>query len=283
MKDLSQFKDEEILTQTKTLIATERRAHAEFLIYLAEVDARKLYLPEGYSSLFSFCTGALGLSEASASKRIQLARCSIKFPVVLGHIARNELTLSNASLLAPALTQDNHEALLGAALHKPKRTVEKMMATHFPKPDAPEKIKPLSATRTKFEFSADDEVAAMFRTLQDRLRRKFPEGRMEDIVRESFRLLVEQTNPAREPSRKVTPRPVKHTRRSPANVTRAVWKKDGERCTFVSASGKQCEGTAFLELDHVIPWSLGGSSQDAANFTVRCRAHNAWRGGAIRA
>ncbi len=33
---------------------------------------------------------------------------------------------------------------------------------------------------------------------------------MEDIVRESFRLLVEQTDPAREPSRKVTPRPVKH-------------------------------------------------------------------------
>lgn len=280
MKDLSQFKDEEILTQTKALIATERRAHAEFLIYLAEVDARKLFLPEGYSSLFSFCTGALGLSEASASKRIQLARCSTKFPVVLGHIACNELTLSNASLLAPALTHENHRTLLDAALHKPKREVEKMMAAHFPKPDAPEKIRPLNATRTKFEFSADDEVVAMFRTLQARLRRKFPEGRMEDIVRETFHLLVRQTNPAREPSRKVAPRVTKHFRRSPANVARAVWKKDGERCTFVASNGKRCDGATFLELDHVIPRSLGGSSQDEKNLTVRCRAHNAWRGGA---
>lgn len=145
------------------------------------------------------------------------------------------------------------------------------------KSPAPE---PLSATRTKFQFSGDEEMVAMFKALQDRFRRKYPQGRIEDIVKESFKLLLEESDPAREPSRKIQPKVTKHTRRIPSAVKREVWRKDGARCSFVSECGVHCDGTAYLELDHVIPWSLGGSSRDADNLTVRCRAHNAWRGGA---
>jgi 5-methylcytosine-specific restriction endonuclease McrA len=313
MYDFSGFKDEELLLKTDSLIKTERRGHAESLAALREVDVRKLYLREAYSSLFAFCTKRLGLSESSAAKRTQVARLSARFPVVLEFISRAELTMANASVLAPHLTVENHLRLLQEASGKTRSEVEKLVAVHFPEPDIkeslrrlpepkvtfpgegkveptpppvtprpprPERVEPLSARRTKFEFSGDDELVAMYRTLQDRLRRKFPKGRMEDLVREAFTLLLEKTDPAREPKRKVTPKPSKHTRTAPKPVARQVFKRDGSQCTYVSPGGTRCDAKAFLELDHIIPWSLGGSSRDPNNLTLRCRPHNAWRGGA---
>lgn len=302
MHEVRGMRNEEVLEGAKRLIALERKGQAEFLVYLAEVETRKLYLPE-HSSLFGFCMNELGLSEPSTSKRIQVSRCAVKFPVILEHIARNELTLTNVSLLAPHVTEANHLTLINGALRKPKREVERLVATHFPKPDVveairklpeprtfagecapvsirPERVEPLTATRTKFEFSADEKFVEVFRQVQARMRRKFPAGRIEDLAREAFQLLLEKTDPAREPERKVAARPSRHTRRPPASVSREVWRKDGERCTFTSHEGAPCEARAFLELDHIVPWSLGGTSRDAGNLTVRCRAHNAWRGGA---
>jgi len=59
----------------------------------------------------------------------------------------------------------------------------------------------------------------------------------------------------------------------PADVRRTVHKRDGGRCTFVSASGKRCGETAFLELDHILPVAMGGKST-AENLRERCRTHN---------
>ncbi len=52
---------------------------------------------------------------------------------------------------------------------------------------------------------------------------------------------------------------------------RAVFERDGERCTFTDAAGNRCPATTWLELDHVIPGARGGTSE-AGNLRVRCRA-----------
>jgi hypothetical protein len=59
----------------------------------------------------------------------------------------------------------------------------------------------------------------------------------------------------------------------PAVVRRAVWKRDGGRCTFVSADGRRCGSTWKLELDHVQAAALGGPPT-LANLRLRCRPHN---------
>lgn len=100
-----------------------------------EVDARRLYLGEGYSSLFTFCTQALHLSEHAAYGRIEAARAARKFPVLLERLAGGDLTLTSVCLLAPHLTDANHDAVLEQAAHKPKRDVEQIVAGLAPKPD----------------------------------------------------------------------------------------------------------------------------------------------------
>ena len=89
-----------------------------------EIDVRRLYLREGCSSLFTYCTQVLHLAEGAADNRIEAARAARRFPAVLDALARGEITLTTIRLLAPHLTDDNHSGLIAAAQHKSKRDVE---------------------------------------------------------------------------------------------------------------------------------------------------------------
>jgi len=59
----------------------------------------------------------------------------------------------------------------------------------------------------------------------------------------------------------------------PAPIRRAVWERDGGRCTFVSQDGHRCEERRLLEFDHIQPFALGGETT-RENTRLRCRAHN---------
>jgi 5-methylcytosine-specific restriction endonuclease McrA len=63
-------------------------------------------------------------------------------------------------------------------------------------------------------------------------------------------------------------------RHIPADVNRAVWRRDGHCCAFVGPAGR-CTETKYLELHHRIPWALGGPST-TDNLSVRCRLHNVY-------
>ena len=115
----------------------ERAATAELITLLAEFDRRQLYLADGHSSLFVFCTDVLHMSEASAYHRIHAARAARKWPVVLEHLRAGFVTLGALGILAPHLTDANREALLAEARHKSKRDVERIVARIRPKPDVP--------------------------------------------------------------------------------------------------------------------------------------------------
>jgi 5-methylcytosine-specific restriction endonuclease McrA len=65
------------------------------------------------------------------------------------------------------------------------------------------------------------------------------------------------------------------TRHIPAAVRKAIYERDGGRCTFVGAEGQRCGSRMHLEFDHVVPWAMGGASTEA-NLRLRCRTHNQW-------
>jgi hypothetical protein len=81
----------------------ERHSIADLIAGLAELDMRRLYLAAGYSSLVTYCTRVLQLSEHAAYGRIEAARAVRRFPVLLGRLASGDLTLAAVCLLAPVL------------------------------------------------------------------------------------------------------------------------------------------------------------------------------------
>ena len=116
--------DSELLAQVTAFAERERHSTADLIAALAELDVRRLYLAAGYSSLFTYCTQVLHLSEHAAYGRIEAARAVRRFPVILGRLTSGDLTLTAVCLLAPVMTDDNHLELLEAARHKSKRDVE---------------------------------------------------------------------------------------------------------------------------------------------------------------
>jgi hypothetical protein len=137
------FSDRELLAEVTRLAASEREATARLVASLAEVDARRLYLSEGCTSLFTYCTQVLHLSEHAAYNRIEAARAARRFPQILERLAEGSIHLTAVRLLAPTLTPENHRTLLDAARHKSKRDIEHLLAQMNPKPDVAASIRKL--------------------------------------------------------------------------------------------------------------------------------------------
>ena len=93
LESLTRLPDDQLLKEAVARARTECGATAGLVAVLAEVDARRLYLAVGYSSLFVYCTRALRLSEHAAYNRIEAARAARKFPVILRLIADGSVTL----------------------------------------------------------------------------------------------------------------------------------------------------------------------------------------------
>ena len=153
--------DADLIAKLKRLVANEREATTELLRSLMEFDARRLYLGEGYPSLFAYCTQVLHYAEHAALNRIEVARAARRLPALLEHIADGRLHLTGARLLAPHLTDENADALLSAARHKSKREIEELIAALKPRPDAAPMVRQLS-TSTVCPSSSAEPAASTF-------------------------------------------------------------------------------------------------------------------------
>ena len=141
--------DDDLVEQVKHFAACERRASVALIRSLVEFDARRLYLREGCSSLFTYCTHVLHLSEGSAYNRIETARAARRYPKVLEALERGDLTLTAVRLLAPHLTPANHGEVLAAARHRSKQGIQELIASLTPRPAAATIIRRVAPQPTK--------------------------------------------------------------------------------------------------------------------------------------
>jgi hypothetical protein len=139
--------DAELAAEMKRLAGCERETTAALISHLAEFDARRLYLGAGFSSLFTYCTEVLRLSEHEAYNRIVAARVGQRFPIIRDMLGEGSLNLTSVRLLGPHLTDENHGKLLVGACGKSKREVEELIARHFPQPDVPCSVRKLPAAK----------------------------------------------------------------------------------------------------------------------------------------
>ena len=82
-----------------------------------------------------YCRDYLHPGEGAAYRRIEAARASRRFPVILQLIADGSATLTNLGLVAPRLTETNHAEVLSEIRHKTKTQVEVLVARLKPRPD----------------------------------------------------------------------------------------------------------------------------------------------------
>ena len=131
---LTHVSDRDLLRHLACLVAKDRNTTAELLAHIAEVDARRLYLPAGFPSMFLYGVHQLHLSEESAFKWIRAARTARQFPAIFEAVAEGRLHLSAVLMLAPHLTPENADELLAAATHKTRAEIEQFARAAVPSP-----------------------------------------------------------------------------------------------------------------------------------------------------
>jgi hypothetical protein len=91
---IAELSDAALVAHVTVLAQRERDSTADLIASLAELDARRLYLGAGYSSLFAYCTQVLHLSEHAAYGRIEAARNA------LSHAARLKAQQTTPAIVA---------------------------------------------------------------------------------------------------------------------------------------------------------------------------------------
>ena len=304
----------ELLEEVQALAACERKATARLIASLMELDSRRLYLGEGCSSLFTYCTQVLHLSEHAAYGRIEAARAARRFPILLERLADGSMTLTTVCLLAAHLTPENQHDVLAAARHKSKREVEQLVASlrpmppvasvvrklpstplvagrqvipasdgapdplvlHTPVPPArPTVVRPLTLETYKIQFTMSREMHDRLREAQDLMRHVVPNGDPSAIFDRALTLLLEDLHKTRDAAT-ARPRGLSDIDDTSRHVAAKIKREVWTR------DGGQC---AFIGANgrctergfleyHHVVPYAAGGRTTAANLSLRCRAHN---------
>jgi 5-methylcytosine-specific restriction endonuclease McrA len=139
---------------------------------------------------------------------------------------------------------------------------------------APAKVTARSAGRFAWQLTANQHMQDLLEEAQELIGHAGPRD-LASVLERALTLLVESLRKSKhaETSRPRAPRETANGRHVPAAVARAVWERDGHQCTFRGDDGRRCSERSDLQMDHVIPFALGGRTT-VENLRLLCRAHN---------
>jgi hypothetical protein len=299
--------NDELIAAIHDLARRSCAVEADLLVYLGEIDERKLYLDRAFSSMFAFCTRELGFSEGAAYNRILVARIARKLPAIIDAARSGQVHLAGLRLLAPHLTGENHADLIRRAAGRTKEEIAELVAALAPRPPVPTMIRrlpdrpslpplalvhpvlkpsakaspavlPLAEDTYKLQLSITREFRDEIREAQDLLRHRVPDGDLAKILRAGLKLLMADVKKDRFGVGRKTRTKARDTvetdsRHVPDAMKRAVYERDGGRCVFVDDRGKRCEETGALEIDHVDGFART-HRHDLDELRLLCPAHN---------
>lgn len=295
MEMLSRFTNQELNHKIQYFVREERRATVEVLRLLREIERRMVYAELGYPSLFSYCTGELGYSEAAASRRIEAMRAMRDVVEIEKKIESGELSLSAVAQARVAIRAHERETKVKVTAEQKKsvilqlsglskRAAEKVLVRELPVTLSTQPIpeRPLATGGTRVTLDLTQEEMAVIedlRRLQNKtqstkdlllnlakkeLAKKKRERGEAPLIRESKQTIKAITPPAEE------------TGHFSASVKRLAWQKAESQCEYVSPAGHRCEARHRLEFDHRKPLALGGESS-IQNVRILCREHNVFQ------
>ena len=144
----------------------------------------------------------------------------------------------------------------------------------------PAAVEPLAPARYQVKFTASQELHDKLERLQALMRSTVPDGDLgvliEAAVTEKLeRLEAKRLGKTKSPRKSLAETDTTPTSRHvPAPVRRAVWERDGGRCTFVDTRGRRCKARDRLEFHHHgRPYGRGGD-HSTATVRIMCRTHN---------
>ena len=140
--DLSRITKAELSSALEKLTGHERETTLKILYHLIELERRRLFEDEGYSSLFDYCVRKLRYSEAGACRRIAAARALQEHPEIAQLLLEGKVNLCTVATASRGLkTSVKVEEIAGKSL----REVQRVTALSDPRGARPrERIRPVA-------------------------------------------------------------------------------------------------------------------------------------------
>jgi hypothetical protein len=151
--------------------------------------------------------------------------------------------------------------------------------------------------RYKVQFTATQEYVDLLEEARDLLAHAVPGRSIEEVHLRAMRTLVSelkarrtgamrtpakeaQTDPRQRGTEVEGPKPRQRgaeskprprgSRHLPRAVRRAVWERDGARCTYVDGEGRRCRETGGLEVTTASPWARRRANRCKSSPSVPC-------------
>ena len=149
-EELQSIENIKLLEDIISLNRKQRKLKLRVLLYLREMDRRRLYLELGYSSMFVFCTEHLGYSRSAACRRIKAARCIGKYPEAGVMLQKGEVNITSLSLVSGMLTSGNHARIFSRIRNRSRREVEMLISGMKPQREIRDRVRPTCSTIISF-------------------------------------------------------------------------------------------------------------------------------------
>jgi hypothetical protein len=290
----------QLLTQTKTAAQTEQSATFALLEYLCEVDQRRAYASELYTSLFDYLVRGLNYSESQSAERVAAVRLMRQNEEAREFIQTGKLTLTSAAQIQrfiqaerkvaeKPVTPDRASELIQTCSGKSKREVEKFL---FGEASAPTQIAMQERTRQVSPSALEIKM-----TLSSNAQAKLARARelihtetMAEVFEKALDALIAEkekamgktpkdnqpTPPAEEETAIV--HKSQNPRYIPAKFKRIIFARSKGQCEYINPENRRCLSQKYLEVDHITPVAVGGKSE-ITNLRHLCRNHNQYRVG----
>lgn len=279
--------NQEIEASLATLVKEERRITNDILSLINLAEDRKIHLERGYSSLYDWLVHGFGYSHSAAYRRLQAARLIKTVPDVKQKLQDGTVNLSTLSRAQTAIR--HHEKTFHRKVspeeaaevvreieNKSTPQVEMALLARFPEmadAQVQERKTQISDTMTRLTFNLDNDAMADLEWVKSFLSHSVPFGEMGQIIKQLLAEYRDRHDPERKVSKPSSAAATKCVIK-PAKARRLVFARAGRRCEFVDpTSGRRCNSTYQLQIDHIIPRAMGGKDE-IANYRCLCAAHN---------
>jgi len=259
--------DFETLHEKGILFAVQLRKMEKCLIeLLLPIEKTKGYLGLGYASLFRYCVGAFGLSEAQAYTFIAIARKSEEVPELNLAVQSNQVTVSNARRLVAVITPENKDEWLKKAKTLSQRALEVEVVKEKPKEAIREGVRPVAQNLFEIRMGISEETRKKLERAKE-----IVSADHEALLNEVLTFYLRHKDPIEKARRqRLCPGTVQRVvrRAVPAASQHVVATRDSRACQFPG-----CGAKFWVETHHLRPWGQGGG-HEPGNLTTLCSAHH---------
>ncbi len=300
--NLKTLSNETLNQNLKSLLKSERELLSEILLFISEVDRRKLYLKLAYPSLFEYLTKELGYSFGSAQRRIDAARLMQDVPDLNDKLESGVLNLAQVSVLQKSLREKARQTGVRISRIEKQDLIKAMEGKSFDQTQCliaqSLEIEVKTAAKThvqrdesvRLEVTLSKEQWEKLKQARELLSNSLPNGSWDQLleyvpdqvikqktkpksktVREQKSKPSQEHQTDRQAENSSTPSSVRENISAP--IKRAIFARD-QKCQHQDQKSKRKCGSKWnLQIDHVKPVWAGGTSE-SANLRLLCAAHN---------